>query len=146
MIGNLGADDLVAVPGATTVLFNTYNIAGFRLPRRYRKVSTTVRDAIQVTKMNTQLQDHGRFLRVDLERWVYGTVEKHQQGEDWNAAWFKTYREIVGEPKTTGAKSCPRIGARTLYELGRIKDAGVSLRTCELSELWNRRRTAPTPS
>ena len=37
-------------------------------------------------KMNTQSQDHRCFLGVDLKRWVYGTVEKHQQGEDWNAA------------------------------------------------------------
>ena len=68
-------------------------------------------------------------------------------GRRLEPAWFKTYRDTVDEPKTTGVKGCPRIAARTLYELGRLKDAGVPFRTCELPQHCGAgRRAAPTPS
>ena len=81
---------------------------------------------------------HRIFYKVDLAAWVYGTVEKLGQGVSWQAAWVETYREIGGESKTSGKKVCPMMAARTLYELGRLKNAGLPFRDCEIPELWNR--------
>ena len=83
---------------------------------------------------------HRIFYKVDLAAWVYGTVEKLGQGVSWQSAWVETYREIGGESKTTGEKPCPMMAARTLHELGRLKNAGLWFRDCEIPELWTRSR------
>ena len=78
---------------------------------------------------------HRTSLNVDLEAWVYGAIEKHRQGDTWRRAWFETYREIEGMSETSGQKDCPRIAARTLYQLGRLEDGGLPFRTCDIPEL-----------
>ena len=83
---------------------------------------------------------HRIFYRVDLAAWVYGTIEKHRQDGaswPWGRAWIETYREI-GEEKSSGKKVCPMRAARTLYELGRIKDGGKPFKDHETSELWEK--------
>ena len=76
------------------------------------------------------------FLKVDLVKWVYGTVDKYQHGESWRQAWPETYREIGGLSESVGLKVCPREAAKTLYEHGRLKDSGVPFRDCVIPELW----------
>ncbi len=83
---------------------------------------------------------HRIFYNVDLAAWVFGTVEKHRQGVSWQSAWVETYRETGGVSKTSGEKVCPMMAARTLYELGRLKNGGLPFRDCEISELWNHSR------
>ena len=83
---------------------------------------------------------HRIFYNVDLAAWVYGTVEKHRQGVSWQSGWVETYREIGGVSKTSSEKVCPMMAARTLCELGRLKNGGLPFRDCEISELWNHSR------
>ena len=82
---------------------------------------------------------HRVFYSVDLAAWVYRTIEKHRQGTSWPRAWVETYREIGGAT-SSGEKVCPMMAARTLYELGRLKNGGLSFRDCEIPELWNHSR------
>ena len=83
---------------------------------------------------------HRIFYNVDLVDWVYGTIEKHERGVSWGAAWGETYREIGGSSKASGEKGCPRAAAKTLHEFGRLKDGGLPYKVCEISELWNHSR------
>ena len=83
---------------------------------------------------------HRIFYSVNLYAWVYGTIEKHRQGASWQAAWIDTYREIGGVSTSSGRKACPMLSARTLYELGRLKNGGLPFRDCEIPELWNHSR------
>ena len=76
------------------------------------------------------------FLKVDLVKWVYGTVDKYQHGESWRQAWPETYREIGGLSESIALKGCPMVAAKTLYEHGRLKDGGVPFRDCVIPELW----------
>ena len=80
------------------------------------------------------------FYRVELTDWVYGTIEKHRLGVSWQSAWVGTYRELGGLSKTTGKKVCPMMGAKTLYEFGRLKIGGLPFRDCEIADLWNHSR------
>jgi len=80
---------------------------------------------------------HRIFYNVDLAAWVYGTIEKHRQGVSWPDAWFETYEDIGGVSTSSGTKGCPKTAARTLYELGRIKNGGMPFRACDILELWN---------
>ena len=78
------------------------------------------------------------FCSVDLEAWIYGTIQKHRRGFPWRAAWVDTYWEIGGLSKNSGEKGCPMKAANTLYELGRIRNGGLPFKDCALFELWNR--------
>lgn len=78
---------------------------------------------------------HRIFYNVDLAAWLYGTIEKHRQGVSWPAAWVETYGQIGGAT-SSGQKGCPMMAARTLYELGRVKNCGLPFRDCEITELW----------
>ena len=84
---------------------------------------------------------HRIFYSVDLEKWVYGTIEKLrlEEGMSWNASWYATYLKLGGKSKDSGTKSCPRSAAKTLYEFGRIKDknGGLPFRDCDVSEMWD---------
>ena len=80
---------------------------------------------------------HRVFYSVDLTAWVYGTIEKHRLGPSWRQAWVETYREIGGAT-SSGEKVCPMRAARTLYELGRIKDGGKPFKDYETPELWEK--------
>ena len=83
---------------------------------------------------------HGTFLGVDLRRWVYGTIEKTGRGDAWADAWTRTYREIGGRSESTGTKGCPMAAARTLYDYGRIRGAGVPFVDCDTDRLWRESR------
>ena len=76
------------------------------------------------------------FFKVDLVKWVYGTVDKYQHGESWGQAWPETYREIGGLSESVGLKGCPMEAAKTLYEHGRLKNGGIPFRDCVIPELW----------
>ena len=76
------------------------------------------------------------FWKVDLVKWVYGTVDKYQRGKSWGDAWLETYREIGGLSESVGRKVCPRVAANTLYEHGRLKNGGIPFRDCVIPELW----------
>ena len=76
------------------------------------------------------------FVKVDLEKWVDGTIEKHENGESWNHAWFATYCNIGGQSEQSGEKACPKVAANTLYRFGRIKNSGVRFKPCERSRVW----------
>ena len=78
---------------------------------------------------------HRILYNVDLVDWVYGTVEKCQRGASWQSTWAETYREIGGS-KSSGEKGCPRMAAKTLYKLGRLKDGGLPFRDCDVAKLW----------
>ena len=67
------------------------------------------------------MKQHEIFLNVNIVDWVFGTIRKVQTGISWNDAWQQTYREIGGKSAESGKKACPMNGARTLYEMGRIK-------------------------
>ena len=74
---------------------------------------------------------------VLLKDWVLGTIRGVEAGEDWNASWRRTYRAIGGKSDSIGQKVCPRKGAQTLYELGRIKNTQLPLRKPGLREIWD---------
>ena len=80
---------------------------------------------------------HRIFLKVDLEDWVYGTIDKCQQGESWRSAWIETYRAIGGVSVSSGEKHCPMMAARTLFEYGRLKNRSLSFTECRISDLWH---------
>ncbi|WP_157098356.1 DUF6979 family protein [Chlorobaculum limnaeum] len=74
------------------------------------------------------------FLKVDLPKWIEGTVSKYERGQEWNSAWFETYKELGGKSDESGKKGCPRAAAKTLYELGRIIGHGTA-RNLPLSQV-----------
>ena len=80
------------------------------------------------------------FYNVDLAAWIYGTIEKHRDGAAWRSAWVDTYWAIGGLSRTSGEKGCPMMAAKTLYEMGRIRNSGLPFTDCGLPELWNRSR------
>ena len=84
--------------------------------------------------------EHRVFLRVDLIRWVFGTIEKVRNGADWTKAWTAKYSEIGGYSSESGRKVCPMATTRTLYEFGRIRGGEVPFRDCDVAELWGRSR------
>ena len=84
--------------------------------------------------------NHRRFLRVDLPRWVYGTIDKVRDGNPWEKAWTATYEEVGGLSAESGKKGCPMVAARTLYEFGRIRDGGTPFLIWDIADLWGRSR------
>ena len=81
--------------------------------------------------------EHRIFLRVDVWDWLYGTIDKVRRRRGWSEAWLSTYLEIGGRSRSSGTKSCPRAAARTLYECGRIRDAGRVYLDCDIGDLWD---------
>ena len=79
-------------------------------------------------------------MNVDLADWVYGTIRNHRQGDSWYRAWRRSYYEVGGSSLSSGKKACPMVAAKTLYEYGRIRDAGMPFRECDARELWHRSR------
>lgn len=77
-----------------------------------------------MNKLDSSTENFRTYLTVDIERLVFGTIEKVQAGADWNIAWQNTYHEIGGKSRTSAEKQCPMKGAETLYLLGRIRGAG----------------------
>ena len=86
------------------------------------------------------------FLKVDLVKWVYRTVDKYQHGKSWGDAWPETYREIGGLSESVGLKFCPMKAAKTLYEFGRIKDGGIPFKTAKYRNCGKYPEMEPTPS
>ena len=83
---------------------------------------------------------HEIFMRVDLRDWVYGTIERHRRGMPWRQAWVGTYRDMGGTSGASGRKGCPMAAANALYRFGRIRDAGLPWRECDIPELWRSAR------
>ena len=81
------------------------------------------------------MQDLRTYLYIDIERWVFGAIEKVKQGADWNHAWQETYRQLGGKKDKTMEKVCPRKGAETLYLLGRIKGGRKERKNSSLHEV-----------
>ena len=79
----------------------------------------------------------GRSHRI---RWVYGTIDRHRHGLSWPQAWIATYRSLGGRSEASGAKSCPRRAAETLYRFGRLRNASVLWSDCDIPELWHQNR------
>ena len=83
-----------------------------------------------------QMKDLNKFLNVDLESWVFGTIKKVQQsGINWNAAWKQTYEEIGGKSPESGRKGCPMKGAETLYLLGRINGGNMPFKASSFHDV-----------
>ena len=71
-------------------------------------------------------EKHENFLNVNIEKWIYGTIDKVQERDwEWKEAWRETYFEIGGLEESIANKGCPRKGAEALYELGRIKNTNI---------------------
>ncbi len=83
------------------------------------------------------MQDSQTFMKIDIAKWVFGTIKKVQQGTTWNCAWQETYRELGGNSPDSGKKVCPMKAAETLYLLGRIKDGGKERKNLPLHEALN---------
>ena len=83
------------------------------------------------------MQDFRTFNKVDIDRWVLGTIEKVKRGAEWKEAWQQTYRQIGGKSDETMKKGCPMKGAQTLYDLGRIKVPGRKRKNTPLREVLN---------
>lgn len=75
-------------------------------------------------------------MNINLKSWVLGAIKKVQQGDDWNSAWKKTYRELGGRSPHSGGKACPMIGTKTLYLLGRIKNSDMPYQNLPLRDVW----------
>ena len=58
-------------------------------------------------KNSSVLQNCESFLNVDLEAWVYGTIEKHREGKSWRHAWFETYLHIGGSVRVQRPEKLP---------------------------------------
>lgn len=84
--------------------------------------------------------DPETFLSVGLRAWILGTIGKVRAGEEWAKAWKATYKEIGGQSCESGKKVCPMVAARTLYEFGRIKDAGTPFLDWDIADLWRSSR------
>ena len=80
------------------------------------------------------------YMKIDLEKWVYGTIDKYRRGQPWNDAWLATYRELGGQSNNSGQKGCPRAAAETLYEFGRLKNTDRPFKRYDISEQWHRRK------
>ena len=79
---------------------------------------------------------NSNFLKVDLLDWIYGTIQKVQDGEQWNDAWLSTYYEIGGVSHSSGSKACPKNASRTLYQTGRLQNSGIEYKNYDLQEIW----------
>ena len=82
--------------------------------------------------------NHRIYMRIDLEKWVCGTIDRHRHGLSWPQAWIATYRSLGGGSEASGTKSCPRRAAETIYRFGRLRNASVPCSDCDMSELWHR--------
>ena len=83
------------------------------------------------------MMNYSQYMGIHLISWVRGTIKKVQEGDDWNAAWEKTYWYLGGKSVHSGRKGCPKIGTKTLYLLGRIKNSNVPYQNLPLRDVWN---------
>ena len=74
---------------------------------------------------------------INLRSWIYGTIKKVQEGDDWNAAWEETYWKLGRKSVHSGRKGCPMIGTKTLYLLGRIKNSDIAFQNLPLRDVWD---------
>ena len=79
---------------------------------------------------------NNEFLKVDLLDWVYGTIQKVQNGEEWSDAWLSTYFEIGGSSLNSGSKGCPKNALRILYQTGRLKNTELGCKNYNLQKIW----------
>ena len=83
------------------------------------------------------MANHEVMFKVNLKDWVMGTIRGVDAGEDWKTSWQKTYRAIGGESNSVCKKGCPCNGTKTLYDLGRIKNAGIPYKEPSLQDIWD---------
>jgi len=108
-------------------VFTAFNIlANYKFP---------LNEALAVNP-NMETVMSNAFLNVDLLKWVYGTVEKVQNGAQWNDSWKSTYLDIGGISKYSSKKSCPMNASRVLYETGRITGCGIDYKYTNLQDVW----------
>jgi hypothetical protein len=68
--------------------------------------------------------------KVCIVQWVMNTVEKmlaqdRQDPQTWNSNWLRSYEELGGTSRASGAKGCPRAAAYGLWRMGLIAGGGV---------------------
>lgn len=81
--------------------------------------------------------NYSQYMSINLKSWVLGTIKKVQGGDNWNAAWEKTYWDLGGKSVHSGRKGCPMIGTKTLYLLGRIKNSNMLYQNLPPRDIWN---------
>lgn len=86
---------------------------------------------------------HNLFLRIDIRKWVFGTIERIPDGgiqsnAAWNDAWLATYFDLGGRSMHSGRKSCLKNGARVLYESGRLEGTSVPYQGICLQDIWEK--------
>ena len=84
--------------------------------------------------------NHRTYMKIDLKEWVYGTIDGYRDGLSWRQAWIATYRSLGGRSDASGEKGCPMNAAETLYQYGRLRNAGMPCSDCDTSELWRQNR------
>ena len=80
--------------------------------------------------------NYSQYMGITLKSWVRGTIKKVQGGDNWNDAWEKTYWDLGGKSVHSGSKECPKIGTKTLYRLGRIKNSNMPYQNIPLRDVW----------
>jgi hypothetical protein len=83
-----------------------------------------------------------KFLRIDIRKWIFGTIERIpsvviQSKSLWNNAWLDAYLALEGTSMHSGKKSCPKNGARVLYESGRLEGTSISYQELSLQDIWD---------
>ena len=80
---------------------------------------------------------YSQYMGINLRAWVYGTIQKVQEGDNWNSAWEETYRNLGGKSANSGRKVCPMVSTKALYLLGRIKNSDMPYQKLPLRNVWN---------
>lgn len=78
------------------------------------------------------------FMKIDIAKWVSGTIAKVQQGENWNGAWHKTYCELGGKRIESGKKICPIKAVEALYHLGRIEGTDIDRNDMPIRHVYSK--------
>ena len=82
----------------------------------------------------------GQLAKVPVAQWVQGTIAKMKRdgvkdSRSWTARWIETYHEIGGQSAESAKKGCPLAAAYGLWQIGRIRNGGVSWRDASLSQI-----------
>ncbi len=75
------------------------------------------------------------LFHININKWVQKTINKVEIGLEWNDAWYAAYQELGGQSHNSGTKACPKNGARTLYQLGRIQNTKIPFQQISLQDV-----------
>ncbi|MFO0847894.1 MAG: hypothetical protein U0871_04930 [Gemmataceae bacterium] len=80
---------------------------------------------------------------IPITPWVLGTVERMlPTGRDdavtWNRCWYEQYVALDGEVANSGTKPCPRVAARGLWYLGRLRRGQRPLLAWTVDEVYRK--------